>query len=197
MAEKALCKIDGCGKPVKARGWCASHYQRWRARGDPLAGGKFRPKPGEALQWLSGIAVRQHGNECLFWPFAKGAAGYGYVTISGKGRLVHRLVCAATHGGPPTMKHEAAHLCGNGHKGCVNPTHLIWKTRAENDADKILHGTTNRGERAPTAKLSEGDVLEIRGLSGAVTQSALAERFGVSQGTISEIQNRKKWVWLK
>lgn len=24
------CTVDGCGKPVKARGWCSMHYQRWK-----------------------------------------------------------------------------------------------------------------------------------------------------------------------
>jgi hypothetical protein len=30
-----LCSIDGCGKPVRARGWCAKHHQRWSRYGDP------------------------------------------------------------------------------------------------------------------------------------------------------------------
>lgn len=32
------CSIDGCKKPVfvKARGWCAAHYAKWRKYGDPL-----------------------------------------------------------------------------------------------------------------------------------------------------------------
>lgn len=31
------CSIDGCDKEVKARGWCAMHYMRFRRHGDPLA----------------------------------------------------------------------------------------------------------------------------------------------------------------
>ena len=27
------CTVVGCSKPTKARGWCATHYQRWRAHG--------------------------------------------------------------------------------------------------------------------------------------------------------------------
>ena len=32
--DKRTCSIDGCGKPVLARGWCATHYMRWRTTGD-------------------------------------------------------------------------------------------------------------------------------------------------------------------
>ncbi|MBT1630442.1 hypothetical protein [Curtobacterium flaccumfaciens] len=32
---KTTCSIDGCDKPVRARGWCTTHHQRWRVHGDP------------------------------------------------------------------------------------------------------------------------------------------------------------------
>lgn len=41
------CKIDGCEKEVKARGWCGMHYMRWRRYGSPFANPKSLP-PGEA-----------------------------------------------------------------------------------------------------------------------------------------------------
>lgn len=31
-----ICTIEGCGKKVKARGWCQGHYDRARWYGDPL-----------------------------------------------------------------------------------------------------------------------------------------------------------------
>lgn len=30
-----LCKIDGCIRPRKGRGWCGTHWVRWRKYGDP------------------------------------------------------------------------------------------------------------------------------------------------------------------
>jgi hypothetical protein len=30
------CSIDGCNRTHKARGWCGTHYLRWRNHGDPL-----------------------------------------------------------------------------------------------------------------------------------------------------------------
>lgn len=36
MGERT-CSVDGCDDPHLARGWCRTHYQRWRKHGDPLA----------------------------------------------------------------------------------------------------------------------------------------------------------------
>jgi 5-methylcytosine-specific restriction endonuclease McrA len=30
-----LCSINGCERPLSARGWCSAHYWRWRTSGDP------------------------------------------------------------------------------------------------------------------------------------------------------------------
>lgn len=38
MDKSIVCSIDGCGKKVASRGWCESHYQRWRKHGDPMGG---------------------------------------------------------------------------------------------------------------------------------------------------------------
>lgn len=43
-----VCAIEGCGKPHVARGWCKSHWRRWKVYGDPL--GKAVPTlPTEPL----------------------------------------------------------------------------------------------------------------------------------------------------
>lgn len=30
-----MCAIEGCDRAVLARGWCTTHYYRWRRHGDP------------------------------------------------------------------------------------------------------------------------------------------------------------------
>jgi hypothetical protein len=32
----AVCTVEGCDSPVRARGWCGRHYGRWKRHGDPL-----------------------------------------------------------------------------------------------------------------------------------------------------------------
>ena len=192
MATPRICSIDGCGKPCKTRGWCSAHYQRWRAHGDPFGG---RTPDGEPLAFLENTVVPFEGDECLIWPYAKYGNGYGTIWHNGKMRPVHRVVCEADHGPPPSPEHEAAHLCGKGHEGCCNPKHLVWKTPAENQADRQAHGTHWRGERHGNAKLTESQVFEIR--SSTKTQRVLAREFGVSYQSISDIKRRKRWSWLE
>jgi hypothetical protein len=76
----------------------------------------------------------------LIWPFARYNNGYGNVTFYdalGKHSTgAHRIMCKLVHGEPPTPKHEAAHSCGNGTGGCINPHHLRSDTRGGNNADK-------------------------------------------------------------
>jgi hypothetical protein len=33
---KRTCSIDGCDNKTLARGWCSTHYSRWRLHDDPL-----------------------------------------------------------------------------------------------------------------------------------------------------------------
>ena len=41
------CDIPGCPKPVKARGWCAAHHQRWFRYGSPYENRAPRYTPAE------------------------------------------------------------------------------------------------------------------------------------------------------
>ena len=192
MAKSRICSIDGCGKKHEARGWCRAHYRRWIAHGDPLGGGTSL---GEPLAFLESTVLSFGGDECLPWPYGADRKGYGKVWYNRETRLVHRIVCEHEHGPPPTPEHHAAHLCGKGHLGCCNRKHLEWKTPAENQADRLAHGTSNRGSRNRQTKLTEAHVLEIR--SSARSYRELAEEFGVSESLISLIKLRKTWVWLE
>lgn len=108
-------------------------------------------------------------------------------------RPAHRLVCIASNG-PTEGRLDAAHSCGN--RTCINPRHLSWKTRSANEADKLRHGTANRGERHGRSKLTTTDVLAIRSLVETLKRSEIAAMYGVSLTTVSEIRSGSKWGWL-
>ena len=149
---------------------------------------------GDAFQYLVDVVLNYSGDECLYWPFGRIGGGYGQVNYEGRQHYVHRVVCEKTHG--PSEGLDAAHSCGNGHLGCVNPRHLSWKTRGENVADARAHGTIARGERNGRAKISEDDARNIRALRGLRSQSALARQYSIDQSTVSDIQTGKRWGWL-
>lgn len=140
------------------------------------------------------FALAWKQDKCLIWPHGRFKAGYGAVWDGSQNVCCHVLVCEAVNGPKPTPKHEAAHSCGQGHAGCIAPLHLSWKTPAENEADKLLHGTSNRGERQGSSKLNRADVVAIR--ASTETQNILGARYGVSRQHIGKIQQGDRWGWL-
>lgn len=131
----------------------------------------------------------------MLWPYSRNNNGYAQINLGrGQKALVSRTVCERRNGPPPTMAHHAAHSCGNGHLGCIAPWHLSWKTAKENAEDKNAHGTNLRGEQAPWAKLTAGQVAEIRALNGILPHAKIGEAFGVSQTLISRIIRGEAWA---
>lgn len=59
----ATCSVPGCGRKFRARGWCGSHWNRWKKTGDIQADvpfGKLRPKP-TCSEAGCGRPVNSHG----------------------------------------------------------------------------------------------------------------------------------------
>lgn len=195
MADLRLCSIPDCGKKleIKSRGLCEAHYKRFLRYGDPKAG--KLTMAGDPMKFLLGTVLPYDGDECLIWPYTRNKGGYGRISIKKKQTLVSRYVCTHEHGPPSGDRNEAAHSCNNGHAGCVAKRHLVWKTRAENEADKKAHGS-NLGSRSSMAKLTDADVTKIRGLIGSMPQKDIAEMFGVVRSCITSIKKRTTWSHL-
>lgn len=135
--------------------------------------------------------------------------GYGMVRVPTLGFMqsVHSIALRSVWPMPPgkmcsikqvfDTKLDAAHgPCNN--RGCYNPRHLSWKTRAENQADKLQDGTDNRGEKHNMAKLTEEQVLEIYDLAwhSDLTQLEIAKRYEVGQQAVSNIMHGRRWAHL-
>ena len=198
MAAKfKSCSVDGCNGNAHyasggVKGYCRAHYRRLYRYGDPQSGGTYKNEPGKYLD----EALKLPLSECMIWPFARDAAGYGQLNYRGKVVYVHRLVCERVYGAPPTANHQAAHTCGNGPIGCFNPHHVRWETPIENAMDRYQHGTMPLGESHPMAKLTAADVVKIRSLKGTMTQKRIGELFGVGEDCIGDIHRGVNWAWL-
>ena len=121
--------------------------------------------------------------------------GYSTVCIYKPGqykvRRVHLLVMHAFVGPCPEGM-QCRHLDGVP----SNPklSNLKWGTPAENQADRVLHGTSNRGVRNHFNKLTLKQVSEIRTrCDRGEFQKDVAADYGVGQSNVSAIMVGKIW----
>lgn len=101
---------------------------------------------------------------------------------------VHKLVLEAFVGKCPEGL-ECCHNDGNSFNNHID--NLRWDTHQSNIHDRIKHGTSNRGERCGTAKLTLEQVRAIR--KDTRLQKEIAAQYGVTQNTISRIKNGIRW----
>lgn len=102
--------------------------------------------------------------------------------------LVHSLVLEAFVG-PRPHGMQCAHEDGNRENNVLE--NLSWKTPADNNRDKIRHGTLYIGEAHPMAKLSDEDVMRIR--ESRESSSDAADSYGVTPSMIRKVRSRKNW----
>lgn len=141
---------------------------------------------GKGIAFLRSLIGHQ-GQDCITWPWTRNGCGYGHVGFNGRIHIASRLMCELARGPAPGLGYEAAHSCGNGHGGCVNPNHLCWKTSQENSIDMIAHGTA-RPKGRPRRLLSIEQVRELRSLAKSGTPyNVLAGQFGVRPRYVSHV----------
>jgi predicted XRE-type DNA-binding protein len=107
---------------------------------------------------------------------------------------VHRLVCEAFHGPCPDGMH-CRHLDGS--RANNTPSNLCWGTKAENEADKLRHGTLLKGEDVGGSILTTEIVIEARerAARGEVPQDLAAE-YGVNAHTLTDAIMGRRWKHL-
>lgn len=198
MAEPRLCSVQGCCKPAyRRRQVCQGHFRRLQRDGDVAADVPLGCKPPKApaRAFLVECSLLET-EECITWPFKRNSFGYASISENGSTRVASRVLCEIVHGLAPSPTHQAAHSCGGGRNGCVNPKHIRWATPVENHADRAVHGTKDDGEQSANAKLTDADVFMIRGSEGRVRGSDLARKLGVSQQSIHRVRKGKSWRHL-
>lgn len=195
LAHGPTCALPGCKEAHHSGGFCQRHYKRNARHGTATGGGTDR---GATHRWIAEHAAYP-GDECLIWPFARSDYGYGLTTKDGKTASAHRVICETANGPPPQGKHYAAHSCGKGHEGCVNPRHLYWATASQNAFDTIDHGRFKpmQGQLHGMAKLTDVQVVQMRKMKrGGVPNPSLAAQYKVSIGTVRSIVEGRRWKHL-
>lgn len=191
MTERT-CSVLGCGSTkIMARGWCSTHYKRWRRHGDPLAAVNRRAPDGstlaERLDYVGwSVTPRRVGmTPCWEWDGLRDRRGYGRLWDGERVQAAHRVAYALAHGTEPGG--HVLHQCDN--PPCVNPDHLTVGDDAANMAEMVTRRRSDNGERRWSVKLTDEDVAAIRSAyTGERGQQArLAEQYGVSQSRISVI----------
>jgi hypothetical protein len=144
---------------------------------------------------------------CWTWRAAVNRGGYGQFWVHGRQSMAHRFAWE-TINGPIPQGLLVLHRCDN--PPCCNPVHLRLGTQAENAADCITKGrrasgpehnarfreARPRGVSHPAAVLTDEDVLAIRTTytTGGLSQTLIAQRFGISQQQVSRLVLRQSWT---
>ena len=134
-------------------------------------------------------------DECWEWKGAKGSDGYGTIGEGGRGGCIlgaHRVAFFLEYRYWPNL--HVLHRCDN--PACVRVSHLLLGTHADNMAARAKkgRGADGSGEANLAAKLTEGQVVEMRRLHAlGLTQRALSEKFGTSRSNVTRIIHRKTW----
>lgn len=141
---------------------------------------------------------RNGPDDCHPWRRSKVGGGYGYISIDGKRKLVHRVVEEMVRG-PLAPGEVVRHSCD--FPPCCNEAHLRRGTQKQNVADCIARGrrvlNPLRGEESPQAKLTDemATVMRVEMLLGA-TQMEVAEIHGVAKSLAHRVARGKCWGHL-
>jgi hypothetical protein len=137
---------------------------------------------------------RRGPDECWEWRACRKKSGYGQFRLGGKMRRAHRIAWMLAYGPVPDGFH-VLHSCDN--PPCVNYRHLFIGTQRDNVRDRNSKGRQARGPAQGRARLTEGQVMDIRGrYSRGECQAEIARRYDMSPGGIWHILHRKTWTHI-
>lgn len=193
---KKICSVDECLKGVCARGLCQMHYWRLMRHGSvhhSRIKRAFRRgnSPNETFRAYVTISDT---DDCIAWGGTRQSSGYGEFSCLGIKYLAHRFSYSLHNGEIPDGMF-VRHTCDN--PPCVNPRHLLMGPPALNVQDMVSRDRHSRGERNGHAKLTRDDVTGIlQMLSTGMPQRGIAEKYGVTPQTITDIKKGRSWNHL-
>jgi hypothetical protein len=163
----------------------------------PSSPGYFADQDGNIYSaWTgSGRGARIGGDLKRLEPIAQRDARLVVNLSTAKGRVRRRVsaLILETFVGPRPKGYEACHFPDRDPSN-NKLSNLRWDSKAGNQADRVVHGTSNHGRRNGSAKLTIEQVAAIRGLcADGMSKSAAARKFGVSRSNIQQICNHQTW----
>lgn len=106
--------------------------------------------------------------------------------------FVHTLVLTAFVGPRP----DGLQACHNsGDPSDNRRSNLRWGTPQSNQADRVAHGTSSRGEKNASAKLTPAQALSIR--LDPRSHEDIAAEYAVARTTVGSIKSGKTWKHLE
>lgn len=139
-------------------------------------------------------------SECWRWSGALNRWGYGAAAYDGKQSNASRVAWLLVHGEIPSGM-VVCHRCDN--PACCNPAHLFLGTQADNLRDcrqkkRAKGAPEGAAHHRSTAKLTADQVAAARGMfERGVSQTDIAQQFGVHSSTISRAVRGKRWRHLE
>lgn len=134
-------------------------------------------------------------NGCRIWQGQRFANGYGRIQRKPRpcpSEVAHRVIYVMARGSVPD-EIKIRHRCDNGAGGCVELSHLLPGTQADNMADMRVRGRASKGESHVHAKLTESDIVWARSMAGIMTQEEIGKRLGVNSSNINKIIRGDSW----
>jgi hypothetical protein len=128
---------------------------------------------------------------CWIWTGTANKDGYGQFGIGpSRSEKAHRSSYRIFKGEMPGKK-LVCHKCDV--PSCVNPDHLFLGSALDNTTDAKNKGRMAFGTRSGVARLTEEDVRFIRRSAG-VAARIIAEKIGVSRGTVEAVRDGRTWT---
>lgn len=136
---RPVCSVEGCGRFVKARGWCGAHYVRWLTANPVTDATRLQARPNASVaERFDRIGVTVTPEGCHEWRGARRAGGYGAVSVAVRQTdYAHRVAWQLAFGPIPDGMF-VCHRCDN--PPCCNPEHLFLGTNADNMRDMVAKG---------------------------------------------------------
>lgn len=147
-------------------------------------------RPRTSWQMIHSHCVN-NGDGCWRWQGLTDKDGYGITSVGGIKMPVHRA-CYFLFYNVPFTSDYVLHKCNT--RNCCNPHHLYLGNQKQNVQDQIDSGTFVYGSKNGMAKLTEEQVIKIRGSS--LSNRDLATQLNVSYHTIWDARNRR-WKQVK